>query len=69
MLSKKGGSWLTKGEEQVHNDLVMKSLLAKNADIHLAMFTISQHGMAWLLGSVACSDHRQLPFFRPAPVK
>ena len=35
---------------------------------HAAMFTIYQHGLVWLLGSVACSVIASF-LFRPAPAK
>jgi len=41
---------------------------ASAAGTHVAMFTIYQQGMVWLLGSVVCSVIASF-LFRPAPAK
>ncbi|MEI6036129.1 MAG: MFS transporter [Verrucomicrobiae bacterium] len=42
--------------------------IAAAGSAHAAIFTIYQHGMVWLLGSVACSVIASF-LFRPAPAK
>lgn len=52
----------------IGSSLAHSTPAASAAGTHAAMFTIYQHGMVWLLGSVVCSVIASF-LFRPAAAK